>query len=199
MARSAKVTAIEALSNFRGSLLEFEHSVRSVLETLSSQANRGAEWIETDRTLYWPQQVRERGEQLGEAQNRLAYRQMIKVGDHQPACDEEKKQVRLAKARLQEAHDKLELVQHWRRVIRHEAHEFNSRLGKLRRWLDSDLPRAISALEQMHAALGRYAQRGAGASVAPPIGPANVDTEIESPDEGSPSRSAETEADRDDL
>ena len=54
---SANVTSIEALRRFKAALVEFEADVVDAITMLELEAQRPVDWIETDRTLYWPREV----------------------------------------------------------------------------------------------------------------------------------------------
>jgi hypothetical protein len=58
MSRSAKVTSVEALQAFRGSLQKYQADVRDALVQLTIEVRRGLDWIENDRLQYWRRQYR---------------------------------------------------------------------------------------------------------------------------------------------
>jgi hypothetical protein len=87
------------------------------------------------------------------------------MDDYVPSCIEEKKMLERAKQRLQHAEQKLEAVRTWKMASNRAVDEFQGPVQQLMGMLDSDIPRAISLLEKMSAALARYTAIGAPAGV----------------------------------
>ena len=58
MSSSANVANIAAVRAVRQALRSFAEEVNSALITLDLEARRPIEWIEHDRTQYWPREMR---------------------------------------------------------------------------------------------------------------------------------------------
>jgi hypothetical protein len=81
-----------------------------------------------------------------------------KVGDNQPACAEEKKNLEKARAKLANAEQKAEAVRRWTPVVLQQYRETCVRLVHFREVVDVDCPRAIARVEQMLKSLEAYGQ-----------------------------------------
>ena len=156
---SANVTSIEALRRFKAALVEFEADVVDAITMLELEAQRPVDWIETDRTLYWPREVQKAGDVLNEA--RLALdRCMIRItDDDNRSCYDEKKAFQKAKRRLETCEVKVRAVRQWKVRIHKEVNDFKVHLAKLKHYLEGDFSGAVVALERMAASLERYVEQ----------------------------------------
>ena len=103
-----------------------------------------------------------------EARLTLARAQMtIDAHDHR-ACYEERKLVEKAKRRLELAERKVVAVRRWNMELRKEVEEFEVQSAKLQHYLESELPRALAALDRMAGALEKYLQPSLPGDAAPP-------------------------------
>lgn len=163
MARSAKLTSIDAVQEMAIALGTFGDEAMAALDELDINVRRAIEWIDQDRKNFWGHEVRRGAERLSEArvelEKALTYR---KTADYTPACREERAILDKAKRRLQTAEEKNRLLPHWSHKISHAAQELYGRESQLASWLHGDLPKAISILEQMTLALERYAAVAGG-------------------------------------
>ena len=141
----------------RGALFQFEGGVREGLEMLVLEVRRAVDWIENDRRQYWPAQVRRASQRLTEARNELERCQLRYGSEEAPSCYEQKKALERAKRRLRLCEEKVKLTKAWIRTVRHEVNEFEGKVAQLSNCLDSDVPRAAAALDQMLRALDKYA------------------------------------------
>ena len=160
MARSAHVTSIGAVAQFKVALQNFESDVRDGLTTLQLESRRGMEWV-NGRTVYWTRQVRIAGERLNEARNALERAQLSLRPEDQASCYQEKKEVAKAKQRLRFAEEKVLHARQWCQRLHHEIDKFQGKIGRLSQITDVDLARGVAALERIIVALDRYTQRGA--------------------------------------
>jgi type II secretory pathway component PulJ len=152
----AKITSIDAPQAMTTTLQRFQHEAATALEELSQEIQRAVQWIQHDCKQYWNEQLRIRQQEVTEARVNLERHQMMTVGDYRPSCYDEKKALELAKRRLALARERIESVRHWSYAISHAVHEYKGGVGPLARWLETDLPRALAALEQMSTALESY-------------------------------------------
>jgi hypothetical protein len=105
--------------------------------------------------------VRKAQETLVEDLNRLERKRLSFNPSDSPSCHEEEQAVRGTRQRLRYAEGKVTTTQRWLHRVRHETDEFRNLLAKLQHLSDSELPRAISALEVRIRALDKYTQRSA--------------------------------------
>ena len=161
MGQQARVTSVEAIQLFRGSLIEFGDETRDAVEMLILEVRRAIEWLEHDRSRYWPAQVRKASDAVVTARNDLERCELAVRAEDRKSCLVEKKALRRAKERLKLCERKVELVKHWKRTLHHEVREFQGQMFKMTDFLDTDLPRALATLERITAALDRYTQQDA--------------------------------------
>jgi hypothetical protein len=157
-AQSANVTSLDALLNFKAALLRFAANVEAALVALELEGRRPVEWVEEDRTRYWPRQVGRASEAVSEARLALERCQVRNSSEDARFCYDERKVLEKAKRRLQLAEEKVQAVKRWRMQMQHEAEEFEVQLARLRRYLESDLVRAIASLDRMLEALSQYTE-----------------------------------------
>jgi chromosome segregation ATPase len=162
MSSSANVANIAAVRAVRQALRSFAEEVNSALITLDLEARRPIEWIEHDRTQYWPREMRKASDWVSEARQALQRCELTIDADHRKSCYDEKKQLEKAKRRLQLAEEKIQAVKRWRLEVRKEVEEFQTQVAKLQRYLETDLERAVAVLDRMSQSLEKYVE------VAPP-------------------------------
>jgi hypothetical protein len=158
--QTANLTSLDALRNFRAALVKFASDVEAALVTLELEARRPVEWIEDDRSRYWPQQARKASDLVSEARLALERREVRISGEDARYCYDERKALEKAKRRLQFAEEKTQATRRWRAQMHKETEEFDVQIAKLKRYLESDLVRAIATLDRMSAALDRYVEPG---------------------------------------
>ena len=118
MARSAKVTSIDAVQRFAGMLRLFQEEASAALENLGVEVQRATDWVQNDRKNYWSTQARRAYETFGAAKADLQRKQVYhRIGDHQPSCIEEKRALERAKRRERVAREKIETVRHWTQAV----------------------------------------------------------------------------------
>ena len=123
---------------------------------------RSLEWILELQPAYWKNEVRRREHVVNEAKNDL-HRARLRTlpGGGTPSCMEERKALNQAQQRLAHAHEKVQLVKHWARLLEHEAAEYTGRAMQLDTLLDSTVPRALTFLDRATAQLELYVATGA--------------------------------------
>ena len=157
MKPAADVRSIQALRNFQTALKRYLESVRNVLESLQVQANKAEDWIEHDRTRYWPREAKRAEDELVAARNSLLRAKMAATEGQRKSCIDEIKAVERSQARLRHCESQVKVVRHWRQQIRHYGEEFSGKIARLSHFADQDLPRAIATLGRMIDALEKYA------------------------------------------
>lgn len=156
MKPAAHVQSLEAILLFRQVLAEYQSELREAATALSLELQRAMDWIEHDRPRYWNAQFQQASERLTEARGELERCETSIRPEDRPSCLVQKKAYERAKRRLRLTEEKQRLVRHWRIALQQEAQGFRSRLAKIRDVADTDLPRALAALDRIIAALERY-------------------------------------------
>ena len=170
MSRFARVTSIDVLQTVVGALQRFRSDAASTLDELEMEVRRAVEWIHHDRKDYWAHELRRSEESV--AQARLALRQAKlsrRVADHEPACIDEQRALERAKRRHETARQKVEAVRRWTRAIDHAVDEYQRDRVQFHLWLDSDLTKAVAALNRMSTSLESYVSLEAPAADVEPI------------------------------
>lgn len=158
VSHAANLTSIDSLRALQGTLQQFDAKVSDAIIQLNLSARRPLDWIEHDRSQYWPREVRKAVDAVSEARLTLARAQAtIDPNDHR-SCYEERKQLDKAKRRLELAESKVVAVRRWKQELRKEVEELEVQSAKLQHYLDSDLAAAMAALVRMADALDLYIQ-----------------------------------------
>ncbi len=159
---SAHVRDLEAIRRFRVSLLKFAEELEKSLQAMFLEVQHGLEWIEHDRPHYWTMQTRKAFDLVASTRTALNTCQMRTVAGRRPSCIEEKLAHDKAKRRLQHCQEQTEHLKRWVVKIHHDCDEFHGRLSRLRRLLETEIPKAVALLERTTAILEAYAE------IAPP-------------------------------
>ena len=166
--RAANLTSTEAIRSLKAALQAFAEGVSKALVQFELEGRRPLDWIEHDRTLYWPRQMHLASDALNEARMALARCELTISEEDRRSCYDERKALEKAKRRMRLTEEKIDAVRRWRVLIRKEVEEFQTQIAKLTWYLDSDFLRGIAALERMGQALDEYTSRqGPSASSTP--------------------------------
>lgn len=169
MPSAAKVTSIDALAELKAALVQFDDRVADAIMQLNLAARRPLEWLEHDRSQYWPREARKAADAVSEAKQALARAQTTIDAQEHRACYEERKLLEKAKRRLELAERKVIAVRRWNMELRKEVEEFQVQSAKLQHYLEGELPQARASLDRMAGALEKYIQPSpAGGDSAPP-------------------------------
>jgi hypothetical protein len=163
----ARLTRIDAVEEMAAAVEGFRSEGAAALESLDMEIGRALEWIHHERHDYWNQQVRRGWERITAARVQLQQAMTARrIGEHDPACIDEKKALARAKQRLELAQAKVEAVRHAARAIDHAVDEYRGARTPLSSWLESEAPKALAALRRMMANLENYValqgEQGAG-------------------------------------
>ena len=151
--QTANVASIEVLRTIRLALQQFQVEAENALTQLEIEGRRPVAWIDSDRTLYWPSEVRKASDRLSEARIALQRAEATTSAEESKYAYDERKALEKTKHRLRLCEEKVQAVQKWRVVIHKETDEFRVQVSKLRRYLESDFAKAIAHLGRMAEAL----------------------------------------------
>jgi hypothetical protein len=167
MGESAQVNSIAAIEEFRCALVKFAQQAAQALCEMETEIRRSFDWITHDQLKYWQAEIQRSGRALVEAKTELLNAQTSRrMDDYVPTCIQERKKVERICQRQELAQSKVEAVRRWGQVIAREIDEFKVRSSQLSTMLDSDIPRALAALDRILQSLDAYVQLAAP-SVAP--------------------------------
>jgi hypothetical protein len=153
----ARVTSIGVLQTTAAALQRFRGESAAVLDDLDIDVRRALEWIHHDRKDFWTKELRRCEENLTQARIQLQQAQSSRrIVGRESACIDEKRALDRAKHRLEIARQKVQAVQHWARAIDRAIDEFQSNRTQYATWLDTDLLKAVAALDRMSESLANY-------------------------------------------
>jgi hypothetical protein len=157
MSQFARVASIDVLPLIASGLQKFRGHCGAALDDLEIEIRRVQEWIDHDRKEYWSRELNRAYENLNQARVQLHQAKVArKVGQHEPACVDEKRVVERAQHRVRIAHEKIEAVRHWKRAIDRAIDDFMRGRAQFATWLETELPHAATALNQMSESLVTY-------------------------------------------
>ena len=187
MSGQADVRSIDTLAFVKSALAAYAHESGQALAEVEIEGRRSVEWICVDRAEFWKAEVRRSADMVNQAMKDLEHcRTFKKVGDNQPSCIEEKKNLEKARARLALAEQKVEAVRRWSPVVQQQFRETGVRLVHFREIIDVQIPKAIARIERMLKSLDAYRNVSGPASRSGGGGDANAAsvTRAEAPEDG---------------
>lgn len=161
MSFGAKVSSIEALESFRSSLVLYLSRSRCVLEDVAQEIVRARIWLETDRQVYWKQQIRLRTAAAAQAEQELM---TARLSGEAGAILERKQALAKARDALGQAEAGRERVRRWLQRYPTDVEARGALPRRLQHLLSHDASRAVSFLEQAAVILTDYAGQGTGAA-----------------------------------
>ena len=158
MNSAAHVISLQALVKFRGELRRFEQAIRQILDEQALEVQRASDYVEHDRTAYWPRALKQAEDRIVAARESLSRCKMAALENEHKSSFEEKEVLEQAIARQRHCEFQLRRLRHWRAVMRKQTEDCHSRRARLVHYLDTDIPRAIAVLERSIDALEKYAE-----------------------------------------
>lgn len=162
----AQVRSFDAIQLVRDELKKFGQRSTDGIDELAGEIRRVIDWVEHDRPAYWKMRVSKAHDAVTEAKNNLHRCLMYPINDEQPSCAEERAALKKAEAHLAYCREKQQRVQKWAFTLRHEMHEYEGRIAKLRTLVELDTPRVVAMLDRTIQTLEQYVSGSAGAPTA---------------------------------
>jgi hypothetical protein len=177
----ADVRSIAAVIDWRADLTNYGDSLAEAMAGVDLEIRRAFDWLE-EQLSCWKRAIRDCEEDITRARAELAQRKFPTWDGREPDCTVQERNLRLAKARLQHAEEKVETCRRWiARLPKMIDEMFTGPSRRLKSMLEADLPVALTELNRRVAALESYAGLRpdyAPLSGAAPAGPAlNAQTE----------------------
>lgn len=161
MAEYARVESLDALRKFRVALCRFAELASSALDEAEADIQRTGFWLDQDRASYWKQQTTLRTELFHRAKRALAQKKAEKTATGaQRSYVDELKALAVAERKLAEAQQKSANVRRWTRKLDEERFSYQAVAQGLSLTIQSDLPTALTHLDNMIAAIEAYAVSG---------------------------------------
>jgi hypothetical protein len=189
----AQVRSLDAIQLVRDELKKFGQRSMDGIDELAGEIRRVIDWVEHDRPAYWKMRVAKAYDGVTEAKQNLHRCLMYPINDEQPSCAEERAALKKAEAHLAHCREKQEHVRKWAFTLRHEMHEYEGRIAKLRTLVELDTPRVVAMLDRTIQTLEQYLSGSVGGpAVREGTGDATGDGESPPPADPSPGEGAET-------
>jgi hypothetical protein len=186
MPERANVTSVEAIEDFRAKLIVYRDKAARVLDEVSDDVTRARLWLESDRPVFWQNQIRQRTRELEQHQQELFSAQLSGLRD---ASYAQQAAVQKSRRAIRDAEDKVKLVKQWQRQFDHRVESPARQVEKLRHLLGHDLGLAVAWLTELTKTLAAYAElspAGQSSATAQNSGPTDA-TQKPAPAEGSAS------------
>lgn len=159
MSTQADVKSLDTLAFVKAALAAYAHESGQAIDEVELEGRKAVDYITVDQAAFWKGEVRRCNDLVNQAIKDLEHcRAFKKVGDNQPSCAEEKKNLEKARAKLANAEQKAEAVRRWTPVVLQQYRETCVRLVHFREVVDVDCPKAIARVEHMLKALEAYGQ-----------------------------------------
>lgn len=167
MGGRAKVTSLDALDAFAAALRVFGDEAARALDGVEMNVRAAVDWVRVDRKAYWKVQLQRSEQWAHEAKLNLQRAQTFRrVGDYRPSCIEEKREAQRARRRMELCRQQLEAVRHWSRAVDRAVYEYEGGASQLARWLETDVDRAVAAMDRLRRTLEAYVAAAPSAEVA---------------------------------
>jgi hypothetical protein len=154
----ARVHSVDVLKQLRASLGTFAETAATALEETSAGIQHTRQWLTEDRYRHWKKQVQARTEQYVQAKLTLKRKQIFDraLAGSPGSCIDEKKALRIAEARLQEAELKFSRVKSWALQIDREMSDYRKGVQGLTQAVETEIPNARAKLDKMIESLEAY-------------------------------------------
>jgi len=165
----AKVTSVDALDSFRGSLIIFQSKARRCLDDAADEMRRTRMWLQHDQRMRWEGALKKCRRDLSSAEQELLSAKLSSLRDN---IAFQQNAVRKARAAVAHAEEKLRHIRKWNSQFDAIADPLAKRLEGLRQFLDFNLPKGVTFLVQAARTLDDYAEthapQSAPSTSAPP-------------------------------
>jgi len=155
MAQSANVRSLEALKEFRTSLINYIDKAKRAISTADAEVSRTQIWLQSTQPLHWKHEIRRSEEKLAQAKSEL-FRATISQPDNPRGPTYQIRLVKKTQAEIKYAEEKLERTKRAARNLEHELNEYRGTMSPLSTSLEGDLGKAVSILEKAIKSLEAY-------------------------------------------
>ena len=153
----ADVRSIAAVTDWRADFISYGELLAEAMAGVDLEIRRAYDWLEEQLAL-WKRAVRACEEDVTRAKAELAQRKFPTWDGREPDCTVQEKALRLAKARLEHAEEKVETVRRWiGRLPKLIDEMFTGPSRRLKSMLEADVPNAATELGRRVASLESYA------------------------------------------
>jgi hypothetical protein len=173
MSHSARIESIESLRVLRAAMARFSDTVRVALDESESEIRRVIEWLRLEQRPFWKRELVRLEELQLRAKLELQRKEYSQnMLDGHSSFVEEKRALKLARLKTENARDKLACTVRWLRQLEREAFNYKGAVQAASLGVDMDVPVALTRLDNMVDAIESYAEVGLMWDRADPPGPA---------------------------
>jgi hypothetical protein len=159
MAETANVRTSDSIVAVKAALANFMVQVEEGLAEMEGEMRRMLDWLEHDRPRFWKERVRLSWDDVANAKSELHRCLMYPIGPNErPSCSEQRAALKRAEANRARCEEKAERLKHWIREVRHELHEYEGRITKVKECVAIDMPSAMAAIERIIQRIEQYAE-----------------------------------------
>jgi hypothetical protein len=177
MNQHARVESLEALKDFRISLVKFADTARAGLESFDGDIRGTVRWLTEQQSARWTAQIKKRAEKVRQAKVVLNQKKLFKTArDIKRSYVEEEKALALAERRLAEAREKLENVNKWIRELDRNIPIYRGRVRKMADSVEIGVPKALAHLDRLLDSLDSYVALAPKAADVPPAGSEDLES-----------------------
>src|SRR4051794_13174243 len=166
MSMGANVRSVDAIKDFKVTLINFAEEARIALSSADMEIRQIRNWLTRDQLSYWQSQVKRCQERVSMARTELHRRQLSQANSDAVSDTDQKEALRDAQRKLREAEEKVERIKRWVPVLEHAISEYHSQSQPLGDRLAGSFVASLNVLDRMINALDSYL------SMAPPTTPA---------------------------
>ncbi len=150
------VSSLDALRLARESLILFTVDAEGSLGAMESEIRHCLDWLAHDQRMYWQTEVNRREQRLAEAKAELHRKQLSQMFGGEAHDSEQREMIRNSKRRLEEAEDKVELVQRSLPILERAVLEYQTQARPFADLLEFDARRSTEMIDRMIEALEDY-------------------------------------------
>lgn len=160
MGNQVRVQSVQALEILQSRMSQFGVDSRQALAAVERRIAESMDWV-NQRLRHWQQEVRVAQQAVSQASAALARCQASGYRDsegryHAPDCSAYIQALSAARSQLQKAQSELANTQQWLQRLKGAADTYRRETHHLLRFVDRDLPHALSQLNRKIAALHAY-------------------------------------------
>ncbi len=147
--RSAQISSPDIIKTFRSQFIEFDQECRKELDGVATDVNQILAWLQGEQKANWKRQLRKREEEYEEAKRAFTYVKFDTSPMKKKHIEDERKAMKMAERRKEEAVAKLRQIDRWTATIQHEALNDLKPCESLSSHLSSLTPKVIARLDSL--------------------------------------------------
>ncbi|RME91337.1 MAG: hypothetical protein D6766_12030 [Verrucomicrobia bacterium] len=158
MPGSAKVQSLEAIEQFRASLIVYREKARAALDEADEEVRRLRQRLAGELPGRWERERRLRQRLLEQREQELF---TARLSAFEADASARRQAVARARRAVEEAEEKLRAIRGWNRQFDSRVEPLHRRATRLRQWLGEGLEQGIQLLGRIIQTLSAYAERSA--------------------------------------